>query len=292
MLAWTLTLAVLAANPHLDQGRALYEKLEYQQASTALTLATQTSEGPELTEAFDLLARCQAAMGDARAAERTYSALLTREPHAREPAQASPKIRAAFLKAKQRLYPEDFVALEPLATSSGSLDLRVVDPWGRVKELRLYPEEGDAVPLIVEDHRARWSAPQGGRVSVEALDGAGRVVAKLGRPTPLTLAPANLVPPDRPNDGSLPTALQASVRPWHSRLPAWVAVAGAVVLAGTGTVLALQSAADSRAAEEADYGSETRALDASARTKALWANILVGASLAGGGTAVVLFVWD
>src|SRR5258705_13647266 len=110
---WTALSLVLAVNPHLDEGRRLYEQLKYPEAEARLKVAelSPTNTPEERAQIADLLARSLIAQGRAADAERTWAELLAKQPHAPDPAGASPKIRDVFQRAKKSVYPEGFVRL-------------------------------------------------------------------------------------------------------------------------------------------------------------------------------------
>ena len=62
---WTAITLALAVNPHLDEGRKLYEQLKYPEAEARLKVALQspTNTPEEVVQISDLLARALIAQG-------------------------------------------------------------------------------------------------------------------------------------------------------------------------------------------------------------------------------------
>jgi hypothetical protein len=140
----TMALALaLAANPDLDDARALFKALHY---SEALPLLKRAAEAPgqtqaERREAYDLLARAWAAEGDLVATQAAYGELLAKDAYAPAPADAAPKIREAFRAAKAALYPPGTVRL----TRHGGT-VEVFDPWGAVDHLEVHDAKPRTAP--------------------------------------------------------------------------------------------------------------------------------------------------
>lgn len=130
---------VVAVNPHLDEGRRLYEQLKYPEAEQWLKVALQSPANTpeESAQIADLLARSQIAQGRAGDAERTWARLLEQQPHAPDPAGASPKIRDVFARAKRSVFPEGFVKLERRPSAPGRFEADLLDPWNRVAAVTL-----------------------------------------------------------------------------------------------------------------------------------------------------------
>jgi hypothetical protein len=193
MSALTWVVAVLAAtsNPYLDEGRAQYRAMNYDKAIERLTLAraVPTNTREERVEVFQLLAKAQAAVGKLGAAEETYAELLSWQPHVPVPQDAAPKLRAAFGRAKTRLFPPDHVRLRLLPSVRERVDVEVEDPWGQVSSvtLSLLGEDGTPraqIPVPVENHLAQWTGPLGESCSffVAAPRPSGEPRAVLGSP--------------------------------------------------------------------------------------------------------------
>jgi hypothetical protein len=220
--------------------------------------------------------------------EREYARLLDRDPNAPAPADASPKIRAAFQRAKARLYPADFVSLSQVAATNASVEVDVVDPWQKVSELTLASSQGSGTfekqRMEYKDGRASGrfgslaDAPV--RYYVLAQGEQERVLARLGSEEKPLLLP-------RPEVATVPAETQVPaealitrrVQPLPpSRTPAWILGGAAVAAAIAGTALAVSSNQDVQAAHGA-WASDVKALNDSARSKALAANISFGGAI-------------
>jgi hypothetical protein len=286
-----LVLWVSGANPFLDEGRRLYDGMLYEKATAQLRLAaeTPTSTKEERRQAVDLLARSLAAQGLIDQAEREYARLLDRDPNAPAPADASPKIRAAFQRAKARLYPADFVSLSQVAATTASVEVDVVDPWQKVRELTLASSQGGAAfekqQMEYKDGRAGGRfGPLGDapvRYYVLAQGEQERVLARLGSEEKPLLLPRPEVSTATdethvPSEAIVTRRIEPAPPP--SRTPAWVLGGAAVAAAIAGTALAVSSNQDVQAAHGA-WGSDVKALNDSARSKALAANISFGGTI-------------
>ncbi|WP_224246742.1 hypothetical protein [Hyalangium gracile] len=290
---------LVAANPQLDEGRALYQSLRYERAAEKLRLATQApgATPEERIASYDLLARSLAALGRMDEVKSTYRDLLRLEPHAPVPLDAAPKIREAFMQAKEGLYRRDYVELEQQQAPPGRVAVRVIDPWGLVKGMRMQvrgPGGFTPLPLTRDAHGAIGELPPAdddGTVTlyVEAQDEKGQGVAWLGSPErPLAFrgVPRAGLPSARSEVASAAEPQDSGGKgiSWGG----WALAGASVAAAGIGTVLAIQSSNDSRAADQAPWASETRALDERARSKARQSQLFFGGALVGGAGAVVL----
>jgi hypothetical protein len=289
-----LWLAIVAANPYLEEGAQLSAKLRYDLAEAKLQLATEFpgSTEAERERAYDLLARARAAQGNLAGCERAYRELLVKHPHAFAPSDASPKIQQAFLRAKRSLYPERRVTLAPAPARAGHVAVEIVDPWGAMESLVLVEiVDGDdrrERVLPVTRHRASAALTEGTKETVYRLEarGQGGVLATLGtteRPLRHARAPsieAGLLAPSTP--------------PSRPRAPAWTKWAVGALAVGTavaGTAFAISSARHSAAADAATFASDTGALDRRAHGEAVAANVLVSGALLAGATSFALVVW-
>ncbi len=283
---------LISANPYLDEGRQLYRSMGYAEAEARLELATQvpSSSVEERREAFDLLARARLARGKAREAERAYSELLARDPHAPTPTDAAPKIRETFQRAKQRLYPPPFVRLELAPATEGRLEVLLVDPWDAVRTVHLHQATNAAfaaTALALSERRALTPPlPQGMSYFLTAEDERGEVLERVGSASKPMQVPAKAgrgAP-----DEALPSAHAApSEGAPAARWPQWALGGVAVAAVATGVVLAISSANDSRAAADAPFASGTAGLDQRAYDKALWSRgLLAAGALIGGGALV------
>ncbi len=200
MLAAPLLGLLLAANPALDEGRTLFQKLQYEQALVKLKSAAESSApGAERREAYDLLARTWAALGDLSQTEAVYAQLLAKDPRAPAPADAAPKIRAAYSSAKTSLFPPGTVRLTRVGGAERHLKLELFDPWSAVAKLELHEDDGTcdrAKPLAVKPALELTLAPQTQAAWVLALGAKGEPLASLGSKTkPLRFARTGQAPP-------------------------------------------------------------------------------------------------
>ena len=204
MVVTAALLTMLAANPYLAEGRERFQQLQYERALNPLTLAAQVpgQTQSERREAFDLLARTRAALGDLAGATRAYRELLERDSAAPAPSEAAPKIREAFRAAKVDLFPAGTVKLTRVAAPEGHLGFELFDPWGAVARLEVHelggPRTFTARPDPLVDIRLPSSVAQ---AWVEALNTAGATIGTLGSPRlPLRLprAPAAAASPVKP----------------------------------------------------------------------------------------------
>ncbi len=203
----SLSAALLSANPYLDEGRELYKALQHEQALPRLQLAAEVP-GQTLDErraAFDLLARCKAALGDLPGAQAAYSTLLRKDALAPAPADAAPKIREAFRAAKASLFPPGTVQLRRRRGADGVLLVDVFDPWAVVVSLRLHqPGEAPSVRELSGQTRVKLAV----RTTagwVEALDESGATVGTLGSASkPVRLRKARAVAAAEPSPSPEP----------------------------------------------------------------------------------------
>jgi tetratricopeptide (TPR) repeat protein len=290
---------LVAANPQLDEGRALYQSLRYERAAEQLKLATQA---PGLTPeeritSYDLLARSLAALGRMDEARATYRELLRLDPHAPAPRDAAPKIRDAFTQAKEALYRHDFVELELRQAPPGRLEARLVDPWGLVTAVRMQtrgPQGFTPQPLEHGAAGVRGELPPAGEdgdvaLYVEAQGQEGQVLARLGSPErPLVFRGVPRAGLPSAHTTLTPEGESHASRGSGATWVGWTLAGASVVAAGVGTLLAVQASQDSSAADQAPWASETRALDERARSKSIQSHFLIGGALVGGAGAVVL----
>jgi hypothetical protein len=271
---WTAISLLLAVNPHLDEGRRLYEQLKYPEAEARLKVAAQSPNNTpeEQAQIADLLARALIAQGRAADAERTWAELLAKQPHAPDPAGASPKIRDVFARAKKSVYPEGFVKLERRPAAPGRYEADLLDPWNKVASVSL---EGKPQP----DSRHFAGVLSPGTSTLEALDIDGKVLASLQWTlTVVEQKPVIVAVPEEPRG---PT-----------RWPAFLTGALALGGLGAGTALALLSMGDYQSVTPDTDALTTRRLDDSARSKMGGAYGAFGAAIALGIlTAVLVASW-
>lgn len=296
LLAVQLCALLTATNPYLSESRQLYESLRYEKAISRLELARKVNSNTpeERREILDLLARSYAALGQMEQAEDAYAELLAKDPHSPDPVDAAPKIRLTFEKAKERLYPADYVKLRSEPAPEGEVAVNVVDPWGQVTTMVLFEgtEGGDfhEQAMKYESHRAQASfvnkdPPHRYFVEARALD--GDVRARLGSSEKPIVIELRKVQPKIIEISPLPEE-----PPPHGPRPTWVPWTVAGLAAGAlavGTVYAVQANQDSVNAGRAPYADDTARLDARAHDRAVAANWLIGGGVVAGGAAAVLF---
>jgi hypothetical protein len=304
---------LLGANIYLDEAKIQLEALRYDKAEARLRLAQQVpnSTQAQRREIFDLLARALAAQGRMDEAQQSYEELLTEDPDAPQPQGVSPKIRDVYRKAKERLYPPGFVTLKQLPSPAARVELSMVDPWRAVAEVLLSESlEGRPFTQRRVDLRGRRASavlarPAPGQIVrwyVTARSATGSTLAQLGsEAAPLEVKESSMGPErpalplaSAPVEGAAALAPVGVEKPsgQRSKTPAYVLAGASVVAAAVGVGLALSSAADSKAAGEAPFASDTYQLDQRARAKAVWANALIGGAVVGGGVSAVLyFTW-
>lgn len=286
----------LAANPYLEEARKLVDSMQYQKARERLEYARQatTSTREERRETYQLLARTWAAEGDLARTEAAFSELLAGDPTAPAPQQAPPRIRDAFRRAKERLYPPDFVALESRPAPAGRVELALKDPWSRVRSVTLQQARGDdafeASPLPLNDEAiggTALAAPAPGvptRWFAEARGEKDEVLARLGsaeQPFVLEVQGRAVV------EGEAP----AAVTPRPAWVP-WAVAAVGVAAAAAATTFVVLGYEDYRRADRAFYGDDRTRFDAQAYA---WWRAAWGTGIGAGVfvlTSVVLFwVW-
>ncbi|MBL8954100.1 MAG: hypothetical protein JNK82_25210 [Myxococcaceae bacterium] len=290
MFAELLVAVALTSNPYLDEARGLLESMQYAQARAKLEYARKvtTSTRDEKREVFALLARAWAAEGKLDQAEATFAELLVEDPSAPPPRDA-PKIREAFRRAKEKLYPLDFVSLTQSPAPVGRVALQLKDPWGVVEQVALLESTDQqtftARPLELGEDRTAAAAltpPAPGEPTRWYAEARGnkKVLASLGtaaQPFVFAIGEGSVVTEGR-----------------RTRVVPWLVAAFAVAAAAAGAALMVAGWSDSDAAGRlaASGGSngEIRRLDSRARTEVTvgWAG--AGTALALGVTAAVLFV--
>jgi hypothetical protein len=184
-------LMLVASNPLLAEGRKRFEALDFRAAVEVLKRATEVREQSEAdrTTAYDLLAQSLLALGQEDEAVVAYQALLSKNPHARAP-EASPKVRDAFVRAKEALYPKPSVGLSRLPSAPDTWIFEWVDPWGLVKTLKVNERSFDASATRLLKVPAS-STP--GPVDVSALDERELLLASLRFDNALPSAPVAAV---------------------------------------------------------------------------------------------------
>jgi hypothetical protein len=278
---WWIAL-VLAANPHLDEARKLYEQLKYPDAVARLRVARSAPNNTpdENQQIADLLARALIAQGRTADAEKAWAELLVEQSDAPDPVDASPKIREVFLRAKRSVYPEDFVKLERGPSPPELLDATLTDPWRRVKAVAL--RCGDARAPLSVARRMSAKLPENVECTLEASDGGGAVIASIAATHTKAALGTAAAPEDQVE------AAPAGPAHWPAFLLG-VLAAGGLVAAG---VLAGLSWLDYQRVTPTTSAPDTHALDTSARTKAVAAwGALGGAALFTALTVTVVLRW-
>jgi hypothetical protein len=285
-------LLTAAGNSYFEQGKAQYEAMNYSRAVERLVLArdSSTASSEERRAILELLALAQSALGDMPGVEKTYTELVTFDPHTPVPVSAAPKLRSAFVRAKTNLYPPPYVRMELLPAPPERLRVGVTDPWGKVSRVVLTLAEGGK-PFVdssapVEAHVASFvrNPLLSARFFIVAFDESNEAIATLGsREQPLERA------------GSwteAPSAQEArSFGKSRSRWT-WVLAGVAAVATGTAVGLSASSSADAATARGTRFGSDARFLNGRATGKAIAAYSLGGAAIAAGGTAAyMLWRW-
>jgi hypothetical protein len=299
--------SVLAANPYLDEGAALFDRMLYEKAVAKLKRATEVSASTqaERRRAHDLLARTYVALGQNEQATRTFVALLSVDDRAPVPADASPNIRRLFLEAKESLYPKGRAQLRRVPAPAPRVTVELVDPWEQVARVELRQmvrgEPLDPVPLEPAPLMNVEVAPEATSCSLVALSAEGQPMGSLGPLKLETAAPvaAVLEPAAAPKAvvGAVPTTAPAAVDDTPApRAPTkWPVIAvGAASLAmlAIGAALSVAAAADSNAAGQLQFGSDIRARDDAARDKGIAGAVFLSAAAVGGAaTAVIYFTW-
>lgn len=179
-----VVLTLLAANPYLGEGKSHFEQLAYEKALGPLTLAAQVpgQSLAERREAFDLLARTRAALGDLPGATDAYAALLEKDPLAPAPGEAAPKIREAFRAAKATLFPPGTVKMTlTKGTAEGHLAFELFDPWAVVTRVDVHELGGSRVISVAPEPTVDVRLPAGfAQAWVEAFNANGLAVGALG----------------------------------------------------------------------------------------------------------------
>lgn len=286
MFAFSLVALALQASPDLAAGQKLYDAMQFRAAEARLRLAREQPESDaELDEVLYLLAKSLSAQRRLREAQDVYAELLARSPMAEAPSDVAPTLAEAFVRAKEQLYPRDFVRLRLQSLPAAAFAVNVIDPWRQVKSLVLsellstgdtratvLPPVATTIPASPPDVSAR---------SLEALNANGTRVAyadlvPVAAPSPAAVAVREALPPE---------PAQATLSRW----PEWTLVALGALAAGAGVGLAVSASSDYRAAEAAHWASDTRTLGSRGQAKAVAANITFGTALAAGAAATVLW---
>lgn len=301
VLSVVVTLALAqTANPYLDLARAKARELKFAEAITQLQVAKQVPdlEQAQRLEVFELLAKCHIAEGNRAEAETAFSELLALDPeHELDRSSTSPKILTVFDAVKERLFPDRQVSLVEEMAPPGRLRLRVVDPFHRTTAAELVLRRGDGPwesrALTIEKKVVDVLTPTATADTVfwfVRIKADETTVASFGTeeaPRVSERRKAVELPPT-------PEDEQAGLAP--TKVAGIVTGVVAVVAAGVGTALQLNSQALDRAARDpskppGDWADTARAAHTNAVTQANWS---IGVFATGGVaaiSAVVLFAW-
>jgi hypothetical protein len=282
---------LLFTNPQLDEGRALVQQLRFADARARLEAAraSTTLTLDEHREVAALLAYCWAAEGNVNEAEQTYVQLLSRDARAPAPTAGPPRLRDAFRRAKERLYPPGFVSLTRELSAPGRVAVQLLDPWntcngGVVMRRRGLEREFTAEPLAL-DALGRGQAelaplPTQREWYVEARGADGAGCATLGTAaepffiTRVIEAPLGVPPPPR------------------ARWVPWLIVGAAVIAAALTTTFTLLGEDSLARARASRFGADIRAAELGARDQFTLAwGFGVGAGVATVASVVFFATW-
>jgi hypothetical protein len=291
-MSWLILALACGANAHLDEARRLIQAMDYAAAEAQLKVAkTQVQTVAERRELYALLARALAALGRPAELEAMFLEQLAADPHAPDP-EAAPRVRDAFTRAKERLYPGGYVKLVESSGEAGVRLVRLVDPWRRVHHLTVSsagPEgpftsrevsPGDADPLRLGGRETRVYVEAHGKSGMLANLGTAAAPLLLAQPAAVAAPPQAIVP-------------QVTEQPGAVRPHKWVALGlavGALAAAGVGTGFGAASSSSARQAGLATHAFTVTQLDDAAAAQARAANSLfIGAGVLAGGAAVAFF---
>jgi hypothetical protein len=286
MTPLVITLTAFGASPYIDEARQLVEgvqfeaalkKLELAQASTALTAEDRRAIA-------GLMAHCWAAEGRMEKVEAVYAELLTNDPRAPAPVSGPPRLREAFRRVKERVYPAKYVSLTREPSPPGRVALRLVDPWDRCATVQLVTRTSsgvtkDPVPVDPQGLGAA-TLPDAGAWFVEARDAQSQPCATLGSAeTPFVIAPVET-----------PRAVATvGPPPWVK----WVIAAGALGLAGAATASGFSGANSLEAARRTEFADELRANELAAQQAFRWTwGLGIAAGVFTAAAVVLFFGWE
>ena len=281
LLALLISVSV-SATPYLDEARGLVERLQFDAALKKLELAgaSTTLSLEERREVAALRAHCWAAEGRMEQVDSVYAELLARDSRAPAPSSGPPRLREAFRKAKERLYPPGFVSLTRAASPPGRVVIRLVDPWARCASVEVSASDtaggwrSTPIELDLEGQGAA-ATPATGAWFIEARTAEGASCASLGtQAAPFVVesaAPSNVV--------------TASGR--ASWVP-WVVTAVAIALTASAAVTGALGASALDRSRSASFAFDVRAEELAARNAFSWMWGL-GASAAASIAASVIF---
>jgi hypothetical protein len=293
-----ISLIAAVANPYFDEAKRLHGSLEFAQAIEQLKVARQVpgQSAAERSAVLDLYAQCLAAEGRRAEAQSAYEELLVVDPAFAPDRALSPKILEAFDAAKDKVFPEDYLKLEPLAAPFGRAQLKVIDPWQRASRFEL---------SLRVDTDETWSVsaltPEGGVVTIElvgaplrtlewyvnALDASGAVVGHYGTA-------------QQPQRHTVPTVAAGAVvvreTPRVQRWPAWISLGLGVSAAAIAAVFQVNSVSrarllDDRTMPPGDWADTAREQHDLATRDATIATALFLVAGAAAGVGVLVFAW-
>jgi hypothetical protein len=159
-LALVSLLELAAANAALDKCRQLDREFDTKAMVTPCQVAADdgTLAAPERVEALRLLAFAHVVNGDEALAEPAFLKMLVFSPTAELPADAGPRFKEVFARAKARFEADGaltvtFTAPARDATSPVPLQLDIIDKLGRVVAARVKTTASDGG--VAEDRLAR-----------------------------------------------------------------------------------------------------------------------------------------
>ncbi|MBM4783082.1 MAG: hypothetical protein GQE15_35845 [Archangiaceae bacterium] len=300
MLSVVFTLALAqTANPYLDLARAKARELKFAEAITQLQVAKQVPdlEQAQRLEVFELLAKCQIAEGNRAEADAAFSELLAIDPeHELDRDSTSPKILTVFDAVKERLFPDRQVSLVEEMAPPGRLRLRVIDPFHRATAGELVLRRGDGPwesrTVAIENKVIDVLTPTASGDSVfwfVRVNAGETTVASFGSEAAPRVSERRAI-------AELPPAAEEPTGLAPTKVAGIVTGAVAVLAAGVGTALQLNSQSLDRASRDpsrppGDWADTARAAHADAVSQATWS---IGMFATGGVaaiSAVVLFAW-
>ena len=312
-LAVLLVAAQVAAapNPKLAKAKALFDDLEVEQAAKVLDDAAAQGgyDTAGYVELLGLKGLVEATLGHGRQARDAFYQLLVLDPDWKLPGDQPPRVRTPFYEAKGLAAENGRTELEPEATiEAGTVTSVAVtvkrDPLKAGKAVVFHLDVGGTERVARADLDANGRAEAkvgaaGVKWWAELFSAKDDVLVVLNsaaspREDGASAAPVAAVTPEPPTV-TKPAGPNAWMRP-----TAYGLVGAGVVAAGAGAWLGTQAEAARARIRDAETNSagvvtgltqkEAYALDASARSDALVANILFGSAAALAGSGVVLFV--
>lgn len=192
LMVLSLLAMLVAVTPELEEGRAAFSSLKYQQAITVLgTVTTSSVPSSEKAEAFGLMARAYLALGKTANAQAAFEGQLQEDPMAEEPPGA-PKVKQAFLAAKRARFPPGYVQLVKRPSGEDSLVLDVVNPWRVTLVMQAWEATtGDFVKkaVMLDGLRLVLALPAGSKTWVQAVSAEGKPLATFASASEPVLGP-------------------------------------------------------------------------------------------------------